>query len=130
MAHTNRRQFIQRGVFAAAALRTNRMQAAADVSQPGPAPEHRLNSLDPAAIRRLRAQISGLIITPDSAEYGPARMIFNRAFDRHRSYSPLARRIYNVYETCFKGSLHATTSEPLRLCVRFSSFLIREHRAI
>jgi FAD/FMN-containing dehydrogenase len=83
MAHTNRRQFIQRGVFAAAALCTNRMQAAADVSQPGPAPEHGLNSLDPAAIHRLRAQISGLIITPDSAEYGPARMIFNRAFDRH-----------------------------------------------
>jgi FAD binding domain len=59
------------------------MQAAADVSQPGPAAEHGLNSLDPAAIRRLRARISGLIITPDSAEYGPARMVFNRAFDRH-----------------------------------------------
>jgi FAD/FMN-containing dehydrogenase len=83
MAHTNRRQFIQRGVFAAAALCTKRMQAAADVSQPGPAAEHGLNSLDPAAIRRLRARISGLIITPDSAEYGPARMVFNRAFDRH-----------------------------------------------
>ena len=83
MAHTNRRQFIQRGVFAAAALCTNRMQAAADVSQPGPVPEPGLNSLDPAAIRSLRAQISGLIIPPDSAEYGPARMVFNRAFDRH-----------------------------------------------
>src|SRR5215469_8766598 len=82
MALTNRRQFIQRGVFAAAALCTNQMKAGADVSQPEKALEQTLNSLDPSAIRSLGSQISGLIITPESVEYESARLVFNRAFDR------------------------------------------------
>jgi FAD/FMN-containing dehydrogenase len=82
MALTNRRQFIQRGAFAAAALCADRIKAIADVSQPSEASEQDLNSLDPAAIRRLGSQISGLIITPESTEYESARMVFNRAFDR------------------------------------------------
>jgi len=83
MGLTNRRQFIQRGAFAAAALCTNRIKAVADLSQTGRAPEQGLNSLDPSEIHRLGAQISGLIITPESAEYESARLVFNRAFDRH-----------------------------------------------
>jgi FAD/FMN-containing dehydrogenase len=59
------------------------MNAGADVSQPGKATEQTLNSLDPSAIRSLASQISGLIITPESAEYESARLVFNRAFDRH-----------------------------------------------
>jgi len=82
MALTNRRQFIQRGVFAAAALCTNRGKAGADVSQPEKALEQTLNSLDPSAIRSLGSQISGLIITPESVEYESARLVFNRAFNR------------------------------------------------
>ena len=82
MALTNRRQFIQRGAFAAAALCADRIKAIADLWQPSEASEQDLNSLDPAAIQRLGSQISGLIITPESTEYESARMVFNRAFDR------------------------------------------------
>jgi len=81
MGLTNRRQFIQRGAFAAAALCTNRIKAVADVPQTSKAAEPGLNS--PAAIRKLGSQISGLIITPESPEYESARLVFNRAFDRH-----------------------------------------------
>ena len=82
MGLSNRRQFIQQGALAAAALCTNRIKAVADVSEPGQAPEPGLASLDPSAIRRLGSQISGLLITPESAEYESARLVFNRAFDR------------------------------------------------
>ncbi|MBV8276997.1 MAG: FAD-binding oxidoreductase [Verrucomicrobia bacterium] len=82
MGITNRRQFIQQGVLAAATLCTSRIKAVADLSQPGKTQEQALASLDPAAIRRLGTQISGPIITPESAEYESARMVFNRAFDR------------------------------------------------
>jgi len=82
MGLTNRRQFIQRGALAAAALCTGRIKAAADGSQTGKAPEQGLTSLDPSAIRSLGSQISGLIITPKSVEYESARLVFNRAFDR------------------------------------------------
>jgi FAD/FMN-containing dehydrogenase len=82
MGLTNRRQFIQRGALVAAAVCTNRMRAVTDVAQPGKAPEQGLSSVDPAAIRSFGSQISGSIVTPESAEYEPARMVFNRAFDR------------------------------------------------
>ena len=39
--------------------------------------------LDAAAIRKLASQISGHVITPDTPDYASARLVFNRAFDRH-----------------------------------------------
>jgi hypothetical protein len=39
--------------------------------------------LDADSIRKLASVVAGSVITPDSREYESARLIFNRAFDRH-----------------------------------------------
>ena len=99
MALTNRRQFIQRGAFATAALYTNGIKAVADMSQAGKAPEPGSNSLDPAAIHKLGSRISGLIITPESAGYESARLVFNRAFDRRPALIVLCADASDVART-------------------------------
>jgi hypothetical protein len=38
--------------------------------------------LDADSIRKLASNVAGSVITPDSLDYEPARLIFNRAFDR------------------------------------------------
>jgi hypothetical protein len=40
-------------------------------------------SLDADGIRKLASGVAGNVITPDSLDYEPARLIFNLAFDRH-----------------------------------------------
>jgi len=39
--------------------------------------------LDPAAVRALASKLTGQLITPATPEYESARLLFNRAFDRH-----------------------------------------------
>src|SRR5262249_13204884 len=38
---------------------------------------------DAGAVRALAAKLSGQVITPGTPEYDSARLLFNRAFDRH-----------------------------------------------
>jgi len=79
MSLITRRQFIQQTALASAALyacpKTLDVQAKA-VQQSAP-------PLDPAAVRKLASEIVGDVITPEKPEYEAARLIFNRAFDRH-----------------------------------------------
>jgi FAD/FMN-containing dehydrogenase len=42
-----------------------------------------ISSFDAAAIQALAAKIDGHLVTPDADDYNTARLIFNRAFDRH-----------------------------------------------
>lgn len=43
--------------------------------------QHR--QLDPALVRRLASSLKGHVITPRDNDYADARLVFNRAFDRH-----------------------------------------------
>ena len=82
MTLMNRRQFVRQTAFAAAlcgyplrALGEKRWLF--DEDEPNGAP------LDAAKIRKLASAVAGNVITPDSSDYEAARLIFNRAFDRH-----------------------------------------------
>ncbi len=82
MAAISRRQFVRQTIFSAAfyagPLKYSRdLRAVSDEYTTAGA------SLDPESIHRLAGKISGVVITPDRAEYDEARLIFNRAFDRH-----------------------------------------------
>ena len=81
MARATRRQFVRQTAFAAAlcgnpltALERTWMFAARERS---------VAPLDPVAIRKLASQIGGHVITPGTFDYESARLVFNRAFDRH-----------------------------------------------
>jgi FAD binding domain/Berberine and berberine like len=78
-----RREFVQRTVGAVTAVCTHPMAALADIPQGSDTGTVNRARIDAAAIRRLAARISGRLITPDATDYESARLIFNRAFDRH-----------------------------------------------
>jgi len=81
MALTTRRQLIRQTAFAAAALYAHPIRALAG-AQTFETREQNVAPLDAAAIRKLVSQISGHVLTPETPDYEPARMVFNRAFDR------------------------------------------------
>jgi FAD/FMN-containing dehydrogenase len=83
MALTTRRQLIQQMAFAAAELYGRPTKALAGAQRIFEAREQNVDPLDAAAIRKLVSQISGHVITPETPNYESARLVFNRAFDRH-----------------------------------------------
>jgi FAD/FMN-containing dehydrogenase len=81
MATPSRRQFIQRAAGSLAALCAYPFTA-----RPDDSPERlreNIRSIDAAVVRTLAAQIDGHVETPDTPDYESARLVFNRAFDRH-----------------------------------------------
>ena len=68
-----RRQFIQHAAGSLAAL----------CAYPFAARSDHTGAPDVEAIRALAAKIDGHLVTPDADDYDTARLIFNRAFDRH-----------------------------------------------
>jgi hypothetical protein len=83
VAVMNRRQFAHQAAVAAATLSGRPLRALASAYGvpkafcQSPAPP------DAPAIGKLASQISGHVITPETPEYDSARLIFNRAYDRH-----------------------------------------------
>ena len=66
MALTTRRQFVQQTTLAATALWHSQITALDAVSA---ASEQNAAPLDAAAIRKLAAEITGHVITPDASDY-------------------------------------------------------------
>ena len=82
MALINRRDFVRRTSFAAAALYGWPIKALAGGGRTSEAREQSVAAIDAAAIRKLAAKITGHLLTPGSPDYETSRLIFNRAFDR------------------------------------------------
>ncbi len=82
MAILNRRDFARQTAFAATLFASplkaweESCELFEERGQNGP-------PLDAGSIRKLALGVAGNVITPDSREYETARLIFNRAFDRH-----------------------------------------------
>jgi FAD/FMN-containing dehydrogenase len=70
-------------MVAVAALRTCSVAALADALNGSESDGPNGAPLDTAAVRKLAAAITGHLITPDASDYESARLIFNRAFDKH-----------------------------------------------
>lgn len=81
MTIANRRQFIQRAAFAAAAFSGVSNNTLAGAGRLLEAFEQNAAPIDPAAIHKLSSAIAGRIIAPGAADYESSRLIFNRAFD-------------------------------------------------
>jgi FAD/FMN-containing dehydrogenase len=82
MALTTRRQFVRQTALAAAALYGHPIKALGGTRRIFDAREQNAAPLDSAAIRKLTSDITGHVITPESPDYGSARLVFNLAFDR------------------------------------------------
>jgi len=82
MALITRRHFVQQTAFAAAALCGRPIEALVATRPIFEAREQNAVPIDAAAIRKLAAEITGHVVTPDGPEYEAARLIFNRAFDQ------------------------------------------------
>ena len=83
MTHITRRQFAQHTAGAVTAFCVRSIAALADIRQGADPRGQNGAPLDVAAIRRLASKITGRLITPNATDYESARLIFNRAFDRH-----------------------------------------------
>lgn len=78
----NRRRFIQQTASAAAALYMHPIRLLAATERPGARKEIE-SPLDGAVIRKLASQVAGHLITPQTSDYESARLVGNRAYDRH-----------------------------------------------
>ena len=83
MAPITRRVLVQRAARAAAALCWRPIAALASTRQDRVSDGGRSLSLDTGAVRALASKLTGQLITPAAPEYDSARLLFNRAFDRH-----------------------------------------------
>src|SRR5882724_12743626 len=83
MLPPSRRQFLQHAAGSLAALCTYPFAARSGPTGTSDRQTQQVNSPDAAAIRALAAKIDGHLVTPDADDYDTARLIFNRAFDRH-----------------------------------------------
>ena len=83
MAVMTRRQFAHQTVLAAATLCKRPLSALAGACSIPEARDQNAAPPDATAIRKLASQISGQVITPAMPDYDSARLVFNRAFDRH-----------------------------------------------
>ena len=83
MAPITRRVLVQRAAVAAAALCSRPIAALTGTGQQFVADGDRSVSLDTGAVRALASKLTGQLLTPAAPEYDSARLLFNRAFDRH-----------------------------------------------
>src|SRR5579864_5732549 len=83
MSRVTRRRFVQQTVFAAAALWGRPIEALATKRPIFQARGPKATPIGAAAIRKLAAEISGRVITPEASDYESSRLVFNRAFDLH-----------------------------------------------
>ena len=83
MAPITRRVLVQHAAVAATALGSRPFAALAGERQTLVSDAERSASLDAGAIRALASKLTGQLITPAAPEYDSARLLFNRAFDRH-----------------------------------------------
>ena len=83
MPRVTRRRFVQQTVFAAAALWGRPIEALATTRPIFQARGPKATPVGAAAIRKLAAEISGRVITPEVSDYESSRLVFNRAFDLH-----------------------------------------------
>lgn len=82
MGRTTRRQFVQQTALATAALcgrPLHAIEARGIFAARGQNPA----AIDSVAVRKLATQVAGRIITPQASDYESARLVYNRAFDRH-----------------------------------------------
>jgi hypothetical protein len=80
MPITTRRQFVRQTALAAATLYCRSVPAL--FKDTAEVPGQRTAPVNPASIRSLGSEMNDQVITPKSAEYESARLVFNRAFDR------------------------------------------------
>jgi hypothetical protein len=78
-----RRHFFKHAAGTAAALFAHSTAALSGTQRSLVAGEKADASFDAAGIRDLASKLSGQVITPAASEYESARLVFNRAFDRH-----------------------------------------------
>ncbi len=83
MAPINRRVVVQRAAVLAGALCWRPIAALAGTRQTRVSDGEPSASLDAGAVRTLASKLTGQLITPATPEYDSARLLFNRAFDRH-----------------------------------------------
>ena len=83
MALVNRRRFVQRTAFAAAALYGRPLKLLGGGGRIFGEREQNAAPLDAAALRKLASQITGHLITPEAPDYEASRLVGNRAYDRH-----------------------------------------------
>jgi hypothetical protein len=83
MIPPTRRRFIQQAAGSLTALCVYPFAAGSDDSNTPAAADGSIPSLDPAAVRSFAGQIDGHLVTPYTPDYESARLIFNRAFNRH-----------------------------------------------
>jgi hypothetical protein len=83
VAVTTRREYVQQTAFAAAAPYGCPVQALAEAQRMFETHGQNAASFDSAAIRKLASEITGHVITPDTSDYESARLVTNRAYDRH-----------------------------------------------
>src|SRR6516162_10301692 len=83
MALITRREFVQQTAFAAAALCGCPVEVFDEAQRMPETREQNAAPFDSTAIRKLASKITGHVITPDSSAYGSARLVTNRAYDRH-----------------------------------------------
>jgi hypothetical protein len=81
MAPSTRRRFVQQTAFGVAAVSWCPVRALAEAGRLFGVRKQSDTPLDPATIRKLASEITGHVITTDSADYEAAHLIFNRAFD-------------------------------------------------
>lgn len=81
MSLTPRRQFVQQGLFAAAAFCGRPVQTLAAVREILTARQQKVAAVEPAEIQALASKVNGQVITSEASDYESSRMVFNRAFD-------------------------------------------------
>jgi hypothetical protein len=79
MALVNRRRFVQRTAFAAAALYGRPLKSLGGGRRILGEGEQNAAPVDAAAIRKLATQVTGHVITPEAPDYEPSRLVGNRA---------------------------------------------------
>ena len=82
MAIINRRHFVRQTVYAASALYACPLMSLEESRELLDERGQNSPPLDANSIRKLASEVAGKVITPDSLDFEPARLIFNRAFDR------------------------------------------------
>jgi hypothetical protein len=82
MVILNRRHFIRQTAFAATLCSTP-LCGLVDSRQLADEQGSNDSPLDAKSIHKLASQVRGNVITPENSQYETARLVFNRAFDRH-----------------------------------------------
>jgi FAD/FMN-containing dehydrogenase len=83
MVLITRRRFVQQTAVAATLLYGYPMRMLAGSHPSSGRSEEQTTPIDVAAIRSLASKITGQVITPEVPEYELARLVGNRAYDRH-----------------------------------------------